>query len=296
MTTTPHQYLQMHKYHLSVERAESRILDLLKAIYPKANRASLRGKTITLTTDKGETQYEWSKLVMEARLSGTVASFRAILDAQDPLFGSKFGFASNIRGLKFKIEWAGFEKELEGPQRQMPIEMELASDIEYYRRLTCESSGEHDFELTGRHYRAFLYSSVSLIEAFLNLHIYLAKAAGTFSEDQERQWISSNFDARLELWFSLFAPESPNGLSELKKSTSWGHFQELRAARNRIVHSAEPYLGFEVRAFERGLNLVQSGVGEFLHFLRRKQNRPTLGIIERLESSPRVKFVPRSSK
>ena len=70
----------------------------------------------------------------------------------------------------------------------------------------------------------------------------------------------------------------------------WNHFQELRLARNGLIHSTSPFLGFELRSLERVLNLVREGVGGFLTRIRRLQGLEPLGFMERLATAPRVEY------
>ncbi len=228
-------------------------------------------------------------LVQEARKTGSVAVLREKLDHSDPVFGGKHG-VSVSENMNLKTSWGGYERELEGPLRIVPIETELTADILYYRSEACSRSIGVSFVETTRAYRSYVLCSLSLVEAFLNAHIVRAKFAGSITEVTELGWRKSNLEDRIGLWISLFAQNGAT-LAMVKSDVCWNHFQELRQARNSLAHSIEPFLGISIKGMVRELNAVRQGVGGLLLKLRELQARESLGFIERLVSAPEVKFV-----
>ncbi|HCO13781.1 MAG TPA: hypothetical protein DIT46_06325 [Gemmatimonadetes bacterium] len=103
-----------------------------------------------------------------------------------------------------------------------------------------------------------------------------------------------NVENRFETWVAAFCPTSAS-FSGVKQTVHWAHFQELRAKRNAIVHSAEPLQATEIEKMPHVLNLVREGVGGLLLQLRSMQGLGSLGFIDRLASAPRVSFLKKPS-
>jgi hypothetical protein len=167
------------------------------------------------------------------------------------------------------------------------VEDKLTQDILVLRRRACEASGDVPFEETARSYKGYVFACTSLVEAFLNRHVYLARHGGDAAAEHDAM-AAPNLEERLERWLRRYANAE---LAAIKNGeVEWNHFQELRVSRNGLIHGASPYLGLEIRSLARILNLVREGVGGFLMRIRRLQGLEPLGFMERLATAPLVDY------
>jgi len=88
-------------------------------------------------------------------------------------------------------------------------------------------------------------------------------------------------DDRFDAWADIFAADP----AKFRNSAERGCFTQLRKARNKLVHAAEPYVGVDISEIPTSLNGVRRGVGGFLRLMWEMGGLPTLGFIERLRWS-----------
>ena len=221
----------------------------------------------------------------EARDSGIPKILYRIIDGKDPCFGGSLELATNSKAISLAIEFAGYSRQLRGPCRFFPIEVELTDDIIFHRRAACETSASSDFTECSRHFRAYLQSAVSMMDAFLNRYILLLEYTHAQVPDGLRG--PGRLDDRIDLWVRGIASRDP---SELRQGPEWSQFSELRQERNRLVHAVEPYMGMRIQDLPRFLNAVRMGLGGLLLRMRQLAGQPTLGFIERLRTAPKISF------
>ena len=253
-TNEGHRFLKIGRYHRNARDAERYVLDLLRRVNPAVRARDWKRQEIVITVGNKTTRTRFGELVRLARETGAAGVVRARLDSLDPFFGGTFSMAVNSEGMTIGTQYAGYSVSLRGPARSYPVEDELTEDILVLRRRACEASADHPFDETARCYRAYTFACTSLVEAFLNRHVHLARHAGDEMAEAE-VFAAANFEDRLDRWLRKYAGGS---LSDIKDNTApWGHFTELRRARNDLIHGADPFLGLEIRSLERGLNLVR---------------------------------------
>src|SRR5690606_25199829 len=165
------------------------------------------------------------ELVKQVREHGVCDFFQNDLDERDYIFGGQFVMMTPNWQIKIKTEWAGYSKELQGPFRSNPSEIDLSNDIEFYKEETCVESDEHDFNMCSRNYRGYLFSSIALIDSYINKHILIHTYEGLKSEKFNQLKISKNIEEKIELFVELFCYFP---FSELKQSISWDHFKKLK--------------------------------------------------------------------
>ena len=290
MVTPPkpdHRFLEIGRYHRNENDAERYVLALLRRLNPAVRSRDWKHKEIQIRVGDWTSTHRFSEFVRLARETGSVGSLSTTLDMSDSFFGGTFSMAVNTEGINLDTKYAGYEVSLRGPARSYPVEDELTQDILVLRRRACEASGEHSFEETARCYKGYVFACTSLVEAFLNRHVHLARHHGDATAVDDAM-AASNLEERLDRWLQRYASA---GLAAVKNGeVEWNHFQELRVARNGLIHGASPFLGLEVHSLERTLNLVRKGVGEFLIKIRRLQHLEPLGFMERLATAPLVSF------
>jgi hypothetical protein len=282
---TKHRFLEIGRYHRNEEAAHRHLLAVLRKALPNLPTREL--KRVAINVGKKATSYD--ELKREVRETGTASSLWPILGGQDPHFPPQIDIATPSSGFHVELELGGHKTGFQGPMRAGPIELELCEDIISFRREACEQSDDGSFRATTRHYRSYVFACTALIEAFLNRPLLLA-VADSKDDDLEQLRRPLDFETRIALWVKVFCEEP---IAELKTSTAWDHFQQLRRERNRFIHAAEPHLGFEIRSLAHGFNLVREGVGGFLGKLRSMQRLPKPPFVERLESLPEVTFRPK---
>jgi hypothetical protein len=290
MVTPPkpdHRFLEIRRYHRSEADAERYVLALLRRVNPSVRARDWKHQEIRITTGDTTSTHQFGELVRLARETGTASLVRESLDMNDPVFGGVFSMATNTEGATIGTSYAGYEASLRGPARSYPVEDELTQDILVHRRRACEASGDAPFEETARCYKAYVFACTSLVEAFLNRHVHLAKHRGDAAAEADAM-AASNLEERLDRWLRRYANAD---LTAIKNGdVVWNHFQELRVARNGLIHGASPFLGLEIRSLERAFNLVREGVGGFLTRIRSLQMREPLGFMERLATAPQVEY------
>jgi hypothetical protein len=285
--TNPH-FLVLEKYALSKAKAREAVVAVLQQCdvqRPKEGWESLR---LTWKDGSSPASVGFSELVDEARLTGIVQRLQEYLDRKDPVFGGTFGdFCTPNFQLRCKSAYAGWEKEAQGPCRTSCVERDLTDDILEYRRQACERSNEYDFRITARSFREYLSACVSLLDAFINRHILLARHDGFTSPEFSRLQTETNMEEKVRLWWAVCSDDDS---SPFFRSAMWCHFQELRTRRNEILHAVDPISVYALKDIQVYLNKVQTGVGELLLLLRKAHKKPTLGFIERLRTAPKVNF------
>jgi hypothetical protein len=227
-------------------------------------------------------------MVDETRATGVVKRLQRYLDRQDHIFGGTIGEQSTPNfQLRLGSEYAGWKNEVQGPYRSACAEVELTEDILEFRRLACQHSNEYDFRLTCRFYRAYLFACVTLVDAFINRHILLAKHDNFTSPAFAELKGKKKFKARLLLWFAVCSNDDP---ATFFSSREWCHLQEIRVKRNALLHALEPIFMYSIKEVQVYLNKVRIRIGQSLLRLREAHRKPTLAFIEKLRTAPLVDF------
>ncbi|MEX2596467.1 MAG: hypothetical protein WEC59_06000, partial [Salibacteraceae bacterium] len=184
------------------------------------------------------------ELIQEIRKFGVCGFLQTDLDRQDNVFGGTFGMSTPNWQMKLTTEWAGYKKALSGPCRNIPSEIDISEDIEFYKEETCIESSDHDFEMCFRNYRGYLFSSIALIDSYINRHIILFDFNGLKTNEFNQLKSSRNSEERIELFINQFCNFSFN---DFKQSAAWRDFKKLKELRNEMVHSLNPYMGLEIK-------------------------------------------------
>ncbi|KJS88667.1 MAG: hypothetical protein JM58_00625 [Peptococcaceae bacterium BICA1-8] len=283
-----HYYLEIGFYHLSADKAKKFTIRILEMLGVKQPKGGWDNSTVIVNSPKGQVSYSFRELVKEARLHGYIPKLHHLIDNQDVLFGSIFGVATNVNDAKYTCTFLNYNKELKAPLRIYPIENEIVTDILYFRKEACNQSNLHSFELTCRFYRSYLFSCISLVEAFINRHLLFYEFERNNSPQVEELKNTFNLVERIELLFQI---STGKNIDVINKGIEWDHFMKLKDARNELIHSTEPFYGFEIKHLAKNLNYVRNGIGGFLHLIRKHQNKRSLSFIERLVSAPEITYV-----
>ncbi len=281
-------FLVLQPYHLSREKARQRVIASLQAYGVPTPNEGWDSLVLTKNHDKPPQPLSFREMLDQARKTGVVERVQKYLDLKDNIFGGTLeDLATPNHQLTLKTEYASLSKESQGPCRSSCVERELMEDILDYRRQVCEHSNEYDFKLCTRYYRAYLSACVSIVDAFINRHILLAKLDGFASPEFDQLQLQRNLGEKVRLWWEVC---SSHNSAPFFNSQAWCHFQEIRTKRNELLHAVDPILVYSVKDIQTYLNKVRAGIGELLLLLRKAHDKPSVAFIERLRTAPSVDY------
>lgn len=280
--------LTINEKAISEKKAKENVDEilLLFGFNPPLLRAEWSKKKYKFNFGTEIKELRYLDLILEARKFGVIYSVQEYIDKADNIFGGTFGISTPNHQLPLTTMFAGYTKTLQSPSRTVPIEQELANDILFYREETCIESEFYDFEMCCRNYRAYLFASISLIDAFINKHILIYNNIGLSNLDFKVLKENRNTDERIELLVKISSDES--NILTLHQSNAWSDYKKLKDLRNNIVHSLEPFFGHSIPELADNLNLIRSGVGELLKIILKFQGKSSLGFVEKLRNAPEV--------
>lgn len=283
----PH-LLVLHPCHLSLPMARRNAIETLERCSVKEPPSGWESLTLKWHNEAPPSMTTFAELVEETRRKGIACRLQDSLDQRDPVFGGTIDeIATSNFQMKCKVQWGAWTKEVWGPCRGSSVLRDLTEDVLFYRREACERSNEYDFRLTARAYRSYLAACISLVDAFINRHIYSAKNEGFTSPEFEVLKDEKKLEERMRLWWKVCSEDDP---STFFSSIPWCHLQELRTKRNEILHAIDPIAVYSLQEMQSYLNKVRTGVGESLLMLRVAHKKSTVGFVERLRTAPKVHF------
>jgi hypothetical protein len=276
LSGSPH-FLVLHPYYLSAAKAQEAVIAILRRCDVTKPAQGWHCLRLKWNNDPNK-EVTFHNLVEEVRQTGVVAQLQNYLDRNDSVFGGTTGeMSSPNHQISNTVEYAGWRKEAKGPFRTCCVERELTDDILEYRMEACQFSNEYDFKKTARAYRSFLSACVTLVDAFINRHILMARHDGFTSQEFEQLQVVTKMEEKVRLWWSVCSDAK---IAPFFASKAWGHFQELRSKRNEILHALDPISIYSLQSIQQQLNRVRTGVGDLLFHLREAHQKPTLGFIE----------------
>ncbi len=281
-------FLTIHNNHLSREKAREKIVaEIARVVKPPIDGIDWRQGSLSLALGEAYKSIAFADLERETRLTGVVEPIQRVLDQRDSVFGGTFESATPNWQIKIKTEYAGFKEEVSGPCRVGLIVNDLMEDILHYRREACLASADYTFRTLGRHFRAFLASCLSLVDAFINRHILVAAHEGFDSPPFTQLKGARGMEERVDCWLQTCSVKT---LKDIAHTKEWCHFQELRQVRNALLHATSPFSIYSVKEIGARLNYVRTGIGDLLFLLRSIHNKPSLMFIDRLRTAPEVQF------
>jgi hypothetical protein len=273
--------LELEPNAMSKASSTKAVVELLTAIAPKPKEGWHRA---TVTFGNPSEQVSYQKLVEETAKHGynRVQLFR---EASDDIFGVGIGMtcAESDHGVVLDVEYGGHKETLRSPYYYNPVEWDLSEDILAYRQEACLWSNEYLFTDCVRNYRAYLFSCIALVDAFINRHIIMYKHRGYNSQDLSDLQRCPRLEERLDLFMKVSANK---GLSAINQGGEWIDFKKLRALRNSITHIEKPVLAYHLNDFAVHFNYVRAGIGGLLKRIRYEQGKQSLCFIDRLVNAP----------
>lgn len=282
--------LAIADYHLGREPAGSYVLELCKSLKIKIHKSDLKHKI-----NVNGIVIDLASEVEFVRKNGKANILQSILDSQDRFLnspismgvvGSNISISSSYGQHTTTIKSAGY---IEAP------ETSFSDELLFYRKEAVKAFNSGDLADFCRCYRAFLQSSVSLVECFIhryNFHIKIlipdaAEYSNTETLDSRR-----SIDERLEAWVTTFACHK---MEDFKRSKQRSKFIELKDQRNHIVHPANPTISYDIKGAVKYLNYVREGVGGLLCELRKYSGHSEhIGFMSHIKTAPEIR-IPRNS-
>ena len=199
-------FLEIEEFCLSLNEAE-KLVDkklLLVNIKILPFRKSKEIITVKNILNGKEEKFRYFELVKNTRKQGAVYPIQLYIDGDDQIFGRIFGMATSSKALSITTSFAGYSKFVKGHGRSYPIELDISSDIIFYREESCVKSDNPNFEMTCGNYRGYLFSCISLIDAYINRHILLRKNENYKSAKFDELINCFNLEERIELFLEVF--------------------------------------------------------------------------------------------
>jgi len=191
-------------------------------------------------------------------------------DQKDPLFGTLMtvGIVSSGTGVGATIstEFLGKSVEVSGPGFIENAERSLTNDILLFRREFTEMLKADKFADAFRLYRSFLFTSIALVELFINRYqAYWLHNPATIKNSDAMKALSSsvNLEKRLDAWFKLAGVEK----SLFDQTAEWNNFKKIKVARNELVHNGSIGYSYQIKNISKVMNASSKGIGGFLSVL-----------------------------
>lgn len=282
--------LEMEVHRVSSKEAEKIVDECLSALGVKLQKGDKHKQIITIKNDENSpaSKFIYHELISLTRNDGICNVLQVYINKKDLIFGnSGVGLTTLNSEIKVESEFAGYKKELIGPLRTIPIEVELSKDIDFYRNETCLESNSYDFELCFRNYRAYLMSCITLVDAYINKHILVSNFREVSDEVFLKLKESRVTEERLDLFLQFYCNSN---LKNVKNTDELDQFKKLKRLRNEIVHTSAPFMDISLKALPNNLNYSKKGIGGLLKLLQILQGKNTLSFIENIRTAPNVYF------
>jgi hypothetical protein len=271
----------MYEHRLRREKAEKYIFDLCKQLNIQAGPNSFVN-----------VQHEIDFAIKHGRAD----VLQSIFDSSDRFLNSpmSIGMGGNVPGLKVEMasNYGNHKSSINNHGLIEAPEISFSKEITFYRKEAVIAFNNDDLSNFARCYRAFLQSSVSLVECFIHRYVcHIRALIASTKEYVNTETLDSrrSIEDRLDAWMQTFATHR---MEEFKSSKSRSKFIELKMQRNSLVHPSQPTIPYEVRNVVKYLNFVQDGVGGLLSDLRRFSGyNENIGFIRQVKTEPEIRII-----
>jgi hypothetical protein len=285
----------MYEFHLGKEKAEKYVLALCGRLSISVDgRGSLRKET----TVQAGTQFikiDFPREVDSAMKTGRANILQTLHDSADRYLNTPVSMGTISAGYKSGIKvastYGSHTSSLDGSGYIEAPEVSFSDELALYRRQAIESFNSRDLIGFCRNYRAFLQSSVSLVECVLHRYTFHVRQIVPSMASYENTAVLDSrvgLDVRLDAWMQTFAAHKNE---DFKQSATRSKFIELKEQRNQIVHPSSPTIGYSVKSVVKYMNFAQAGVGGLLHDLRQYSgDSPLIGFIQHIRTLPEIRL------
>ncbi len=192
-----------------------------------------------------------------------------------------------MKNAKFETNVLGTKQVLKGPGSVIPVENEITDDILYFRELACEKSISSNFNETRMFYRAYLFSCISLLDAFIQKCTIILENNINESDLELLKSKNVNLSDKLEKLFEIYTGED---VQLLKSVVQWKEYMKLKELRNGITHPANPYNIYEISKLPEYLNYVREGIGGLLELFFFYAREESLISVKKLKYAKQVEY------
>ena len=281
----------MYEFHLGTDKAERYVLGLCRRLGIRVNgRAGLRTK-IEVPNGSGQFELNLPAEVNFARKNGRADVLQSMHDSGDRFLNTPFSLGTSSAGMQLTISYGAHTSSVGGGGYIEAPEASFSDEIGLYRREAVKAFNSDDLVNFCRCYRAFLQSSVSLVECVLHrytFHVRQIIPSMDFYQNTATLESRAGLEARLDAWMQTFATHR---ISDFKHSAARSKFIELKSQRNSIVHPASPTIAYNVKEVVKYMNFAQQGIGGLLSDLREYSGAsPHIGFIQHIRTLPLVRM------
>lgn len=275
----------MYDYRLGKQKAEKYVIGLCKQLDIKVE---LNNSIIDLSHEVDFTMKY-----------GKADVLQSLFDANDPFLSSpvSFGVNHNIPGLRVELasNYGNHKSSIDSPGFIEAPEISFSNEITFYRKEAVIMFNNGDIANFSRCYRAFLQSSVSLVECFLHRYVFHLKTLIPSTQEYKNTEVldsRKSLEDRLEAWIQTYATHKSK---EFMNSRSRSKFIELKNQRNCIVHPSQPTIPYSTKCVIKYLNFAQEGVGGLLADLRSFSGyTENIGFIRQIKTEPEIRILKKS--
>lgn len=273
--------LAIYEYRLGREKAEKYIIGLCKQLNIQT------GSNISVNL-----QHEIDFAIKHGRAD----TLQSIFDSSDRFLNSpmSLGMGGNVPGLKVEMtsNYGNHSSSINNYGLIEAPEISFSKEITFYRKEAVIAFNNDDLSNFARCYRAFLQSSVSLVECFIHRYVFHVKTLiPSTKEYVNTDTLDSrkSIEDRLDAWMQTFATHK---MEDFKNSKSRSKFIELKRQRNALVHPSQPTISYEVKNVVKYLNFAQEGIGGLLSDLRRYSGySENIGFIRQIKTEPEIRIM-----
>lgn len=288
----PHKFIRLEERGASRREAEQRVMECLQAAGVVHTKSALQriGKGITLPGPaKGQTTaFSFSELVDAARVDGVVPILDHQLKARQQL---SLSVSTDGEGAVLNLAFGSHKSaRMLGPGFVGgDVVDHLLGDVCRLRRLVAENSAFTDsFASCALHWRTYLATCISALDAFISLGVWAHSEAGGFRADAPLLNARTPLEDRISQWHETFAE------LRLQKGQSWDQFQRLKRLRDEFVHPKQPTWTFMIQNAVESLNLCQLGVGQIMIDACKARGHWPSPALTALRFAPSARFVSKS--
>lgn len=283
--------LVAYEFHLGKEKAEKYVISLCKNLKLPINKPKQLLENITIGTDVINLKDEVNSVVR----FGKAKLLQNLHDQNDRFLNSclSLGFIEEC-GVKMSMtsNYGNWSANLNSSGLIESPELSLAEDLCFYqKKIITEFNNKNLAEFT-RAYRGLLLASVSIIDCFINRHVYHIKTMIPSTKDyQNTATLDSrdSIESRLEAWMVTFATHK---VEDFKKSKQRSKFIELKTQRNLIVHPSEPAITYKIEEVVKFTNYIQDGIGGLMSELRAYAGQTEyIGFIQQIKTMPKIRII-----
>lgn len=283
--------LAMYKHHLGKDKSEKYVLSLCKKL-----GIPTTGKVVSIESGGHTQQIDLSKEISYVMENGCANVLQSMHDSRDHFLSPpmSLGISSDVPGLRINLSsnYCGHSSVVADAGHIEPPELSFSTEICLYRQDAVESMNRGDLPTFCRNYRAFLQSSVSLIECFLHRYTFHVKNLIPSMDEYHNTAILNSrggLEERLDAWIQTFATHREE---DFKRSASRSKFIELKTQRNSIVHPSLPTIGYSIKDVVKYLNYARDGIGGLLSDLRTYSGAsPDIGFIRKIATLPEIRII-----